>query len=92
MSASSAGSGSPAVEPRHDPLLRGVRLTRSDLGGMAVLWNDDLIGWLHASIGDKWNAYVCGPGPDDPGQHIGRFTRDEAVRRIALEAGWRKAP
>ncbi len=65
-----------------------VRLTRTAMGGVAVLWNDNLIGWLHASIGDKWNAYVCGPRADDPGRHIGRFTRDEAVRRIALDAGW----
>ena len=72
-----------------DALLQGVMLTRTDLGGMRVDWNGNLIGWLHASIGDRWNAYVCGQKADGPGRLIGRFTKDEAVRRIALEAGWR---
>jgi len=65
----------------------GVRLTRNPLGGHAVEWNGKFIGWIHASYGDKWNAYVRGAKPGDPGMPLGRFTKNEAVRRIAIEAG-----
>ena len=77
------------MQPGSDPLPDGVIVARTDLGGVGVEWNGNLIGWLHASIGDKWNAYVCGPSAGDPGRLLGRFTKSEAVRRIALEAGWR---
>ena len=77
------------MESGHGPSLQGVRLIRTSQGGLAVFWDDNLIGWLHASIGDRWNAYACGPRTGDPGRPIGRFARDEAVHRIALEAGWR---
>ena len=36
----------------------GIKLTRNDLGGLAVTWNGKFIGWIHASIGDRWNAYA----------------------------------
>jgi hypothetical protein len=75
----------------NDSFPRGVKLSRNDLGGMSVDWNGNFIGWIHASIGDKWNAYVLGQKASDPGRLIGRFTKEEAVRRIALEAGWREA-
>lgn len=68
----------------------GVKLTRNDLGGLVVTWNGNFIGWIHASIGDQWNAYVRSNKPYEAGQLIGRFTKDEAVRRIAHAAGWRE--
>jgi len=76
-----------------DPFPRGVELTRSPLGGYAVEWNGKFIGWIHASIGDKWNAFVRNieqrnPGPGTP---LGRFTQKEAVRQIAIAAGWSEA-
>ncbi|GIE96689.1 hypothetical protein [Paractinoplanes rishiriensis] len=67
---------------------KGITLSRNDLGGLAVEWNGIFIGWIHASIGDQWNAYVRGKKNGDPGIMLGRFTKDEAVRRIALAAGW----
>ena len=73
-----------------DPLPDGVIVARTDLGGVGVEWNGNLIGWLHASIGDKWNAYVCDGGAVEIGRLVGRFTKEEAVWRIALEAGWSK--
>ena len=66
----------------------GVRLTRNPLGGHAVEWNGKFIGWIHASCGDKWNAYVRDAKPGVTGLPLGRFTKNEAVRRIAIEAGW----
>lgn len=74
-----------------DQLPNGVRLTRNSLGGHTVEWNGTCIGWMHASIGDRWNAYVGGAKPGAPGTHLGRFTRTEAVRQIAMAAGWQEA-
>jgi hypothetical protein len=78
------------VTPENDYFPTGVKLTRTELGGMAVTWNGTLIGWIHASYGDRWNAYLRDPTKSDWGTLLGRFTELEAVRRIALEAGWRE--
>jgi hypothetical protein len=43
-----------------------------------------LIGWIHASIGDRWNAYVRRPGTS--GKLLGRFAQEEAVK--AIVAAW----
>jgi len=72
----------------NDPFPQGVTLRRSPLGGYSVEWNGTFIGWIHASFGDKWNAYVHGTGERDPGDLVGRFTQNEAVRQIAIAAGW----
>ena len=90
MSASSAGFGD-AVNPARDPFPSGVRLVRTKLGGVAVVWDGKPIGWMHATIGDRWNAYAPGPNTGDPGELLGRFTEEEAVWRIALQAGWHAA-
>ena len=71
-----------------DLFLSTVKLTRNPLGGHAVEWNGKLIGWIHASYVDKWNAFSRGAKPGDSGTPLGRFTQNEAVRRIATEAGW----
>jgi hypothetical protein len=73
----------------HDPIPEGVKLVRSPLGGYSVEWNERQIGWIHASIGNKWNAYGLGKPRDRGGRPLGRFTKDEAVRRIAEAAGWK---
>jgi len=72
-----------------DSSLHGIRLTRR-FGGYAVEWNGTFIGWLHASYGDRWNAYLPAAKAGDPGELLGRFTQTEAVRRIAIAAGWRE--
>ncbi|GID98021.1 hypothetical protein Adi01nite_74330 [Amorphoplanes digitatis] len=79
------------MQPGRDAFLRGIQLARTPLGGYGVYWNGTLIGWIHASIGNKWNGYVRGRNPGDTGRPIGRFTQQEAVRRIALAAGWSEA-
>jgi len=70
-----------------DSLPDGVTLNRSPLGGYSVDWNGRLIGWIHASLGNKWNAYARTPNAG--GLPLGRFTRHEAVEVIASEAGWK---
>jgi len=70
----------------NDPFPRGVTLTRSPLGGFAVEWNGNFIGWIHASSGDQWNAYLRRDGSS--GTPLGRFTQNKAVRQIAIAAGW----
>jgi len=71
-----------------DSFPEGVRLMRNPLGGHAVEWNGKFIGWIHASYGDRWNAYVRGAKPCATGLPLDRFTKNEAVRRIAIEARW----
>jgi hypothetical protein len=69
-----------------------VKLCRNDLGSWVIEVNGNFVGWIHANLGDKWIAYVRGDQAGDPGQLLGRFTKNEAVRRIALAAGWRPEP
>jgi hypothetical protein len=71
----------------NNPYPRGVALTRSPLGGYSVEWNGKFIGWIHASVGDMWNAYVASATHLNPGTSLGRFTQSEAVQRIAMAAG-----
>lgn len=71
-------------------LLPGVTLTRSTLGGYSVEYNGKYVGWIHASVGDRWNAYIRATTPNSGsgGIPIGTFTQLEAVRAIARRAGW----
>lgn len=61
-------------------VMPGVTLTRSTQNGFSVITQGQYIGFLHASIGASWNAYVR------PGVHLGRFEQDEAVRHIVAAA------
>ena len=67
--------------------IAGARLVVSTMGGYSVVRDGDYIGWIHASVGAQWNAYVRRPGTG--GDHLGRFGQDEAVSRIvdAWDAG-----
>lgn len=81
----------PAPRPDTKELLPGVTLTRSTLGGFSVEYNGRYVGWIHASLGDHWNAYVRSTMPNSGnrgGICIGTFTQLEAVRAIAQQAGW----
>jgi hypothetical protein len=69
----------------------GVKLIRNSLGGLSVEVHGNYVGWIHASVGDQWSAHVRGVKPGDPGTLLGRFTKEEAVQRIAQAAGWRRA-
>jgi hypothetical protein len=71
------------VERRIPPSERevaGAKLVVSKMGGYTVAHDGDYIGWIHASVGDQWNAYVRRSGTT--GDLLGRFRQEEAVRAI----------
>ena len=72
------------VPPAKREFLPGVILQVSVMGRYSVEREGDYIGWIHASIGDQWSAYVRRPGAN--GDLLGRFTQEEAVKAIA--AAW----
>ena len=72
------------VPPAKREILPGVILEMSVMGGYSIEREGDYIGWIHASIGDRWNAYVRRPGTS--GNLLGRFTQEEAVK--AIVAAW----
>lgn len=68
------------IPPERREILPGVTLKVSVMGGYSVERASDYIGWIHASIGDRWNAYVRRPGTS--GDFLGRYAQEEAVRAI----------
>lgn len=68
------------VQPAKREVLPGVTLTVSVMGGYSIEREGDYIGWIHASLGDRWNAYVRRPGA--VGDLLGRFGQEEAVKAI----------
>ena len=68
------------VPPGSREILPGVALTVSVVGDYSVERDGDYIGWIHASIGNRWNAYVRRPGAS--GDLVGRFAQEEAVKAI----------
>jgi hypothetical protein len=74
------------VAPSSREILPGVRLEVSTVGGYSVTYDGDYIGWIHASVGDRWNAYRRVPG-EPMGDHLGRFTQLEAVSHIVTTSG-----
>lgn len=73
------------VLPSSRQIMPGVKLEVSTLGGYSVLYHGEYIGWIHASVGDQWNAYLRHPNPGVAGEPLGKFNQLEAVRQI-LEA------
>ncbi|WP_221326906.1 hypothetical protein [Actinoplanes sp. L3-i22] len=67
--------------------MSSVILKVSVMGGYSVEPEGDYIGWIHASVGDRWSPYVRRPGTS--GDLLGRFTQEEAVKVIvtAWDAG-----
>jgi hypothetical protein len=72
--------------PAEEEILNGVTLRRSTLGGYVVLWSGQTVGWIHQN-GDRWNAYKNAE-PPHPGIPLGCYPKEDAVRRVAVEAGW----
>ena len=60
--------------------IAGATLTVSTSNGYSVHIEGDYVGYVHASVGDRWNAYLR--RGDAPAEHLGKFVLDEAVRRI----------
>lgn len=65
-------------------VLPGVVVVRSPSGSVSVVDHGRFAGWLHASSGNTWNAFI-----PTPFTHLGRFTMDAATRVIiaACRAG-----
>lgn len=72
------------VPPAELEVRPGVLLKVSVLGGYSVERGGEYIGWIHASVGNYWNAYVRRPGAS--GDHVGRHTQAYAVS--AIVAAW----
>jgi hypothetical protein len=67
-------------------ILPGITLVRSTLGGFSIEADGDYLGWIHASSGDYWNAYLRVPGAE--GRYLGRFhPQTEAARHIVEASG-----
>ncbi|GIE88663.1 hypothetical protein [Actinoplanes regularis] len=70
------------VPPAKREVLPGVTLTVSVMGGYSIERDGEYIGWIHASVGDHWNAYVRRLGSS--GDPLGRYPQDEAVRVVVV--------
>jgi hypothetical protein len=68
------------VPPGKHEVSPGIALDVSTMGGYSVMRGNEYLGWIHASVGDQWNAYVRKPGTT--GDHLGRFKQDDAVKVI----------
>ncbi|MEU7589456.1 radical SAM protein [Micromonospora sp. NPDC049230] len=75
------------IPPAKREFLPGVTLTVSVMGGYSIEREGDYIGWIHASVDNRWNAYVRRPGTG--GHPLGRYDQEEAVKAVvaAWEAG-----
>jgi hypothetical protein len=60
----------------------GATLAVSTTNGYSVFYRGVYVGYIHASVGDCWNAYLR--RVDDMADHLGKFGQVEAVRRIVL--------
>jgi hypothetical protein len=74
-----------ALQAGQCKILPGVTLRRSVEGGYSVERGGEYIGWIHASLGDQWQAYVRRPGAG--GDRLGRFSQVEAVRAVVTASG-----
>jgi hypothetical protein len=71
--------------PARSYKIAGATLAVSTTNGFSVIHKGDYIGYIHASVGDQWNAYRR--HVDRPDDHLGRFTQEEAVQRIVRACG-----
>lgn len=73
---------------KSDRLPEQISLERSTLGGYVVNWSGQFIGWMHEAVGDHWSAFQRPVHDYLPGIRLGSFPQDEAIRQIAMAAGW----
>jgi hypothetical protein len=66
-------------------VLPGVVVIRSVSGSVSVVDHGRFAGWLHASSGATWNAFV------PPGTNLGKFTMESAAQVIVAANHARKA-
>lgn len=63
--------------PKEIVITPGVIVTRTAEGSVCVVADGRDIGWLHASVGDRWVAIVY------PDVRLGKFRLDAAALAIA---------
>ena len=68
---------------RHE--IHGAVLEVSTSGGYSVLFGGAYLGYIHASVGDRWNTYRR--VPDSVAAYLGKFNQDDAVDAILRAAG-----
>ena len=61
----------------------GATLTRSTTGGFGVTYDKKCVGYLHASLGDKFRTWGC----LNEDQELGKYNLEDGVRAILEAAG-----
>lgn len=65
--------------------IAGAVLTVSTTGGFSVTHRSDYLGYLHASVGDKFNVYQR--NANDADGWLGKYRLDEGVKAILRACG-----
>lgn len=65
--------------------IHGATLAVSTMGGYSVTLGDEYLGYLHASVGGKFNTYRRKTNQLD--DHLGKFVMDDAVLAILRACG-----
>ena len=65
--------------------IAGAVLTVSTRGGYSVTHRSDYVGYLHASVGDKFNVYHRKANAAD--DWLGKYRLEEGVKAILLACG-----
>jgi hypothetical protein len=71
--------------PPSEQRIAGALLVRSTSGGYSIMHAGDYIGYVHASVGNQWNAYRRMTNELDT--HLGRLSIEEAVRAVLRSCG-----
>ena len=65
--------------------IAGAVLTLSTMGGFSVTHRNDYVGYLHASVGDRFNVYRR--NADEMDDWLGKYRLDEGVKVILRACG-----
>jgi hypothetical protein len=65
--------------------IAGALLTVSTMGGYSVTHRSDYVGYLHASVGDKFNVYQRKANAQD--DWLGKYRLEDGVKAILRACG-----
>jgi hypothetical protein len=71
--------------PASERAIHGATLVVSTMGGYSVIDHGAYLGYLHASLGDKFNVYRHRREQMD--EHLGKATIEDGVLMILIAAG-----
>ncbi len=71
--------------PKGQREIAGAILVQSTMGGFSVIHRNDYLGYLHASVGDKFNVYRRKLNEMD--DWLGKFQLEDGVRAILRASG-----